>query len=61
MPQEAGDCQLREAKFSGHAGKRVSQDMRRDILEASPGTDPIEDTHHTNEMPIAHAKTSRPG
>src|SRR5882762_1151428 len=53
MSEEAGNCQLREAEFSSHAGKSVSEDMRRNLFEASPGTDPIEDTHHTDEMPVA--------
>ena len=53
MPEETGNCQFREAEFSSHTGKSVSEDMRGNIFDAGPETDPIENTHHTNEMPIA--------
>jgi len=57
VAEQAADGKLREVEVPCHAGKRVAERMRGDVLQPRPRTDPLEHPDHPDEV----ARHCRPG
>lgn len=59
MAQERRDCQFGIAQSSSYARKRVSQNVRRDIVEVRSLTNTVKDSNESHEMTITPVRREK--